>query len=621
MAPTKRMPPLTAGPVGLSAKPKDPPRTRDFTIIAQDPAVKRNGRILTTRVQIPAEALAAGPWGHRVQVIDYDASTGEIYEPPEAVDRLNEAGAYVDLYEKTQHDAELTEDPHFHAQNVYSIVMRTLAHFEKALGRRVSWGFNGHQLKVVPHAFADANAFYSPQDEALVFGYFPDADGKMIHSCLSHDVVAHEATHALIDGLRHRFVRPSSPDQAGFHEGFADTVALLSVFSLQEILSSLLSNPRSAYSGSRDPAATGEENKNEIAINTIAKEAVTANALRDSALFGLAEQMGSAMSGVRGKALRRAADLTPSVTYLENPEFREPHRRGEILLAAMMNAFLEVWAGRMSGLGTVSAGRLDRSRVVEEGGAIADYLLTMAIRALDYTPPVDLRLSDFLSALLTADIEIRPDDTPYHFRKHLLESFTAYGIAPASTNAAQPGCWTPGVSNELTYTRTHFESMLRDPDEVYWFIWENRDALGVFADTYGHVLSVRPCLRIAPDGFALRETVVEFIQVLDLTAGELIHVRDRKLRDEPSVQKPPAMPDTTPVTLYGGNTLIFDEYGRLKYNVHNGINDAKRQSDRLAYLWEAGFFTEEGKQLERFSHMHLRRALDLATLRDRSEEW
>jgi hypothetical protein len=338
-------------------------------------------------------------------------------------------------------------------------------------------------------------------------------------------------------------------------------------------------------------------------------------------LFGLAEQMGSAMSGVRGKALRRAAELEPSPTYLEQEEFREPHRRGEILLAAVMNAFLVVWSQRIAGVRRVSARQLDRDRVVEEGVAIAEYLLTMAIRALDYTPPVDLRLSDFLSAILTADTEIRPDDAKYAFRRHLLESFAAYGIAPASNNTERPGCWTLGASDDLHYTRTHFESMLRDPDEVYWFIWENREALGVFADTYGHVLSVRPCIRVAPDGFMLRETVVEFLQVLTLTAGELGDVRDRKLPNQPSIVKPADMPDGKLVTLYGGNTLIFDEYGRLKYNVHNGITDAQRQTDRLAYLWEAGFFTEEGAQLQNFSHMHLRRALDLKILQDRREEW
>src|SRR5918993_1424458 len=60
-----------------------------------------------------------------------------------------------------QHNRALLEDPRFHAQNVYAIIMRTLARFEFALGRRVGWSFLGHQLQVAPHAFADANAFYS----------------------------------------------------------------------------------------------------------------------------------------------------------------------------------------------------------------------------------------------------------------------------------------------------------------------------------------------------------------------------------------------------------------------------------------------------------------------------
>ena len=111
--------------------------------------------------------------------------------------------------------------------------MRTLAQFERALGRRVSWSFGGHQLKVAPHAFAEANAFYASREEALLFGYFAGPDGStVVQNCLSHDIVAHETTHALVDGLRPRYLEPSSPDQAAFHEGFADVVALLSVFSI-----------------------------------------------------------------------------------------------------------------------------------------------------------------------------------------------------------------------------------------------------------------------------------------------------------------------------------------------------------------------------------------------------
>ena len=114
--------------------------------------------------------------------------------------------------------------------------MRILARFEFALGRRVAWGFKTHQLKVVPHAFADANAFYSREHEALLFGYFPGRSGNTIFSCLSHDVVAHETTHALVDGLRSCYLDPSSADQAAFHEGISDVVALLSVFALDDVV-------------------------------------------------------------------------------------------------------------------------------------------------------------------------------------------------------------------------------------------------------------------------------------------------------------------------------------------------------------------------------------------------
>ena len=207
-------------------------RTRKLTIVAQDPAVTgTDGNILTADVDVPAEELARGPWGHRVHVIDYDGSTRTLYKPLEyAADR---DGVPKDRFRKPS-QTTILGDPQFHAQNVYAIVMRTLARFEFALGRRVSWGFRGHQLNVAPHAFADANAFYTERDQALLFGYFPGRRGT-VFACLSHDVVAHETTHALVDGLRERFTDPSSPDQAAFHEGFADVVALLSLFSLRDV--------------------------------------------------------------------------------------------------------------------------------------------------------------------------------------------------------------------------------------------------------------------------------------------------------------------------------------------------------------------------------------------------
>ena len=163
------------------------PNRRKLTVIAQDPSIRISGKILTADVDIPAEKLLPGPCGHRVKVVDFDASTNTLYEPadidmgdettyddryaPDANRFKNKAGLY---------DATLLGDPRFHAQNVYAIVMRTLARFEFALGRRVAWGSDGHQLHVAPHAFAEANAFYSRADQAIFFGYFVGNSGKTI---------------------------------------------------------------------------------------------------------------------------------------------------------------------------------------------------------------------------------------------------------------------------------------------------------------------------------------------------------------------------------------------------------------------------------------------------------
>jgi hypothetical protein len=63
---------------------------RRVTIVAQDPAVQFNGRILRERIEIPNEELLAGPRGFRVQVIDYDSTTRTLYEtvpkPPNRAD-------------------------------------------------------------------------------------------------------------------------------------------------------------------------------------------------------------------------------------------------------------------------------------------------------------------------------------------------------------------------------------------------------------------------------------------------------------------------------------------------------------------------------------------------------
>jgi len=515
--------------------------TRKLTIIAQDPSVRAGGRILRSLVELPAERIEPGPAGSRIFVAGPAALDGDAFA--------------------TAADAELLADRRFHAQNLYAIVMRTLGCFEFALGRRMSWAFDSHRLRLDPRAFEEANAYYTAQDGALRFGWFQGRHGP-IHSCLSHDVIAHETAHALLDGLRQRYSDPSSPDQAAFHEGFADLVALLSVFSLPDAVPALMDRGR--------------------------KKPITAENLRRGALFGLAEEMGREITRMRGGALRQPALLEPSPHWLYTPEFQEPHRRGEVLAAAGLNAFLAIWMGRLGE-------QRDPGRVAEEGRRAASHLLTMCIRAIDYAPPTDIEFPDYLSALLTADAEMQPDDSRFGYREALRRSFADYGIEPASR--MDGGLWEP-PDRPLSYERVHREPLHRDPEEVFRFLWENAGALSVCEGAETRVQSVRPCLRIGSDGFLLRETAAEYVQTLTLPASGLTRL---------GIRAPEWMPADMPVTLYGGGALIFDEYGRLKYHARNRIDNPVRQTRRLEHLWNSGALAPDGAQPLDFQKLHRRR--------------
>ncbi|MDX2178313.1 MAG: hypothetical protein SFV18_01890 [Bryobacteraceae bacterium] len=516
-------------------------QTRELTIVAQDPHVRVRGRILTARVVLPQEPLLPGPRGSRIHVVDYDSSTHTLYRPPAGLPEDGFAGAS---------DEELLANPHFHAQNVYAISMRILKRFERALGRRVAWSFGGHQLKIAPHAFSGANACYSKENEALLFGYFPARRGKRtVFTCLSHDVVAHETAHALLDGIRSRYADPSIPDQAALHEGFADLIALLSVFSLEECAAVALG--RRGRDGWR---------------------------LRQSLLLSLAKQVGRELPGTRRRSLRRSIELVPSARYLSAQEFEPPHRRGEILVAAAMHAFLDVWERRLHSLAV-----RHQARAVEEGAQAASHLLTMAIRALDYTPPIDVSFGDYLSALLTADYEASPDDSRFHFRAALRTSFARFGVRPSSpARRPEAGVW-EAPSAELHYGGAHFDSLARDPDEVFQFVWANRQELGLFGGAFLRVESVRPAVRVGADGFVVRETVAEYVKTLRLRADELHSLGA-------PIDRPAGMPGSQEIELRGGGTLIFDEFGKLKYHVRNPVLDAGRQTLRLEHLWRNGHF-------------------------------
>ena len=556
-----------------------PERLRYFpmTIIARDPLVldpvskNRRRKILRAVVPVPASRLEPGPRGPRFHVVSFDASRRKLHRPARlAPMRGQRAGwDYRDRFAGAD-DATLLNDPAFHAQNVYAIAARTLSFFEAALGRPVPWAFGSSQLYLVPTAFTDANAYYSDDDRALLFGYFESKYSGRVLTCLAHDIVAHETTHAILDGLRRRFDTPGLPDQAGFHEGFSDLVALLSLLSTRESIASVLGDPGKPR---------------------VRASLLTFEGLRESVLFTIGRQFGNALHLNRGEGLRRSIEQDPTTAWknLRDPDWAEPHRRGEILVAAVMRTYLHMWTNRL--IPIVGSGTIDRRRVAEEGSTAAKHLLNMVIRAIDYCPPLEFELADFLTAIVASERDVNPDDD-YGYVAALIDGFKSFGIEVQAGDD-----WSAPPSGSPSYRDFSYSSLRSDPDETFRFIWDHARFLGINPAYYLHVENVRPAVRTGPRGFVTAETVVDYVQELVLTRAELEKLAQANKPKGPAFALPSTdvLPSATKLKLWGGGTIIFDEFGAVKYQRFKRLDDWSRQQRRLDYLIERGLWDTKGR--------------------------
>jgi Subtilase family len=375
------------------------------------------------------EELGPGPRDEYLEVVDVDPASRTAYEPVD----LDHPSLLA-----TQGLAPSEGTPQFHQQMVYAVARMTIEKFESALGRKALWrpglpppGKNEkddsvyvQRLRVYPHAFRAANAFYSPMKIALLFGYFNSRGtpgrgngGRMqqVFTCLSQDIVAHETTHALLDGMHRKYLNGSNPDVLAFHEAFADIVALLQRLGLPELLRHQI-------------AATRGE------IRT-----------RQSLLGELATQFGQA-TGERG-GLREAIGTIDPVTGkwtafeptgTEYEDHMEAHDRGSILVAAVFDAFLSIYERRTedlvriatNGTGILQIGAIHPdlvARLADEATKAASHVLQMCIRALDYCPPTDITFGEYLRAIITADFDLVPDDD-LGYRVAFIEAFRKRGI-------------------------------------------------------------------------------------------------------------------------------------------------------------------------------------------------
>lgn len=409
----------TSGAQLVASRLKDrtpTPTARRLRVFAFDPSAGArlaDSAVRETTISVPWEPLSPGPSGEYVEVVDHDPASGCFYPP---VDLEN---PYLVA---TDGCAPEEGNPSFHQQMVYGVAMRTIEEFERALGRKVLWSpvMEGRvekqyvrRLRIYPHALRERNAYYNPLKKALLFGYFPatpssltlQQPGGMVFTCLSHDVVAHEMAHAILDGVARDLIRPTNNDMLAFHEAFADLVALFQHFSLPGVLEKELAKTRG------DLRAR-------------------------SLLVEVARQFGEGI-GLHG-ALRSYLGQPPDPN--QYAESTEPHDRGAVLVAAIFDAFVSIYESRIKdlrriaseGTGILREGELHPDlvhRFAVEAAKAASHLLRMCIRALDYCPPCDLTFGDYLRALITLDSDLFPDD-PLRYRVALIEAFRTRGIYP-----------------------------------------------------------------------------------------------------------------------------------------------------------------------------------------------
>jgi hypothetical protein len=537
-----------------------PAKHLEMWIVAQDPKVRdEDGQILRTKVRVAEDRFRKPFQTHRFHVVSYDPEQGG---PATDFHLLDSDDTFTATREPS--NARILGSHDFHAQNVFAIASRTLSAFEAGLGRRVPWDSASHQLYLIPHGMLRANAGYDANNRALIFG-IADVDGTPRYSCLSHDVIAHETTHAILDGLRPGFFEPGLPDQGGFHEGLADVVALLSVFAVPVVLDHALAEvaPRGAIS-------QGE---------------ATRRALEESVLFQIAEEFGEAVHGRADRPLRNSLmRLPPGGGWRHDPDYLRVHDRGEVLVASVARALLDMWLGRLKIL--LKDGAVPRRLAAEEGAKAAEHLLKMVIRAIDYCPPLEFEYEDFLDAILWSDQQVAPDDE-HDYRKAVIDGFGRYDIRRPKQDLVTIA----KLERQPRYARFNFGALQSDRDELFRFMWENDELLGLDFRFETYVESVRPSIRVGPDGFVVRETVVTYIQQIDGTVDELRRLSldpTARHRSRPNaVLEPPPPEDLDPTKttrIYGGGTIIFDQFARPKYHFHKPLLDWDRQSRRLDFI-------------------------------------
>lgn len=504
-------------------------------ILPKDPLVARRDGLWPIEIDLDCPTPASGPTGPHAVVVDYNADLDTRFAPAELLKNRGFRGiAGVS-------NAKLLDNFQFHQVNVWAIVERTLAMIEDKylMGRPIPWASGAGRLILLPHAGYQENAFYDRETGALHFFYFAGPDGNPVYTCLSHDVVAHELGHAILDGLKPYFNEVSSPQTAGFHEYFGDAVAMM------------------ASLGTRETAQVvtrgGPEKLN-------AKNVVSA----------IASEFGAALRGLPEEDYLRGAWSNRKMGELEGTF--EEHDWSEVLTGVYYNLLQWLYPRiRREVESENGAAQTKGKREYYAMRALSRAATTTAgvmFRALDYCPPVDLQYDEYSRAMLRADEVAYPVDDR-GIRATLARLFRQRGLNPLGNDARQ-------INDVQRALRdTDVGQVASTPADAYRFLDCHRDRFGIPYEANIKVPSVYQTNKHAKNGYRPpREHIIEFVWEED------VKLSGRRFGDLSGTVMP----------LLCGGTLVFDTNGNFLHLSLVTPSDRRRLELKkyVAYLVKSG---------------------------------
>jgi hypothetical protein len=277
-------------------------------------------------------------------------------------------------FERFEKDG-LIDNPQFHQVNVFAVVSRALNLIEEEIGHGFNWK-DGAPLIIRPHAFEDMNAYYDPESPSLNFGYFTSPFRRTpVWTCLSHDVVAHELGHAILDSFRPLYVYSPDKDTPALHESFSDLLAMFSALQYPSIVQHLY---RETGGDMRHPSLVSR----------------------------LAEEFGIGLNGVGIPYLRSALE---GATYLNAP--KESHARSTVWTAAIYEIMERlVNLDHPDGFPDTFDGFADFVTALVQA---TRWIKGMVLRALHYTPPNSLSMPMMARLIYEADAQVYRDDSKF----------------------------------------------------------------------------------------------------------------------------------------------------------------------------------------------------------------